>query len=205
MQLRYCAAVSAELTYRDMLDKINDSCGLRKLFYRMSLPALRRAKKKAGEAYKFDEGYVTSALEKLSRLEAEKTPSPDRAADAFGEALEYFFSYGLPEGKKQSAAEIGRNTGRFIYVADAADDIEKDEKSGAYNPLLLSEGETEEKLNRVFCAMCVWADTAAGELMLEGRPSPEADVAVNILKLGMPDAAKKTTEKRGKDNGKRSV
>ncbi|MBO4501035.1 MAG: hypothetical protein J5760_02235, partial [Clostridia bacterium] len=45
--LRYCAAVSAELSYRDMLDKINDSHGCRKLFCRASLPAMKRAKKKA--------------------------------------------------------------------------------------------------------------------------------------------------------------
>ena len=204
--LRYCAAVSAELSYRDLLDKINDSRGIKKLFYRLILPKFRRIKKRAEKIVKFDDEYVASALNELSELEAKKEPSPDHAADIFGKLLEYFFSFGMPDGVKQSAATVGRNTGRFIYMCDAADDTEKDEKSGAYNPILLSEGEPEEKMRRAAAAMCVWADTAAGELLLEGKPSPETDVAVNIMRLGMPDTAQKTVGKEGKKRyGKRSV
>lgn len=203
--LRCCSAVSAELSYRNLLDKINDSHGFKKLYYRVALPHFKRMKKRAEKTVSFDDAYITETLAELEKLEAEKGPSPDHAADIFGRLLEYFFSYGMPEGVKQSAAVIGRNTGRFIYLCDAADDTEKDAKSGAYNPLLLSEGDMKDKLKRAFSAMCVWADTAAGELMLEGKTSPETDVAENILRLGMPDAAKKTTGKEGKKNGKRSV
>ena len=203
--LRYCSAVSAELSYRDLTDKINDSKGIKKLYYRLLLPSFGKKKKRAEKTVKFDGGFIEETLGELYNLQTAGEPSPDRAADVFGRLLEYFFSFGMTEELKQSAAVIGRNTGRFIYLCDAADDLEKDEKSGSYNPLLLSEGEKNEKLNRAFAAMCIWADTAAAELALESRPSPEADTAENILRLGMPDTAKKTTEKKGKKNGKRSV
>ena len=216
--LRYCAAVSAELSYRNLLDKINDSHGIKKLFYRLLLPKFRKIKKRAEKVAAFDDTFITSALNELSELEAKKEPSPrrrpvrtpavpgEKEAAKKSEEPPVTDIFGMPDGVKQSAAVIGRNTGRFIYMCDAADDIYEDEKSGCYNPILLSEGETEEKLHRAAAAMCVWADTAAGELLLEGEPSPETDIALNILKLGMPDAAQKTTGKEGKKkHGKRSV
>ncbi len=203
--LRYCSAVSAELAYRDLLDKIKDSKGLRRLFIRAASPVFARARRKAKKKYDFDDGFIDRTLSELYKLEEERSPSPDRAADVFGRLLGYFFSYGVSDENKPSAETVGVNVGRFIYLCDAADDIEKDEKSGAYNPLLLHEGEKREKLDRAFSAMCVWADTAAGEVLLECRPCSEADIAVNVLKLGMPDAAKKTTDKKGKTDGKRSV
>ena len=49
--------------------------------------------------------------------------------------------------------------------------------------------------------MSVWADRAACELMLEGHDGASADIAENIMRLGMIDTAKKvTTEKKKTKN-----
>lgn len=37
------------------------------------------------------------------------------------------------------------NLGRLIYLLDAVDDVEKDSKSGEYNPLVLNYGKCAEK------------------------------------------------------------
>lgn len=209
--LKFCAASSAHLTYYSLLDKIADSRGIKKLFYKTLLPKAKKIKEKGKKIYPFDDKTAESILEKLSENERTKNPSLDSGADIFGELLAYYFRSGSPDGKKNSAEIIGRNTGRFVYACDALDDIEKDRKKGNYNPFLYMK--TDEKtMHAVFGAMCIWADTAAGELELEGECGDALDIAENIMRLGMVDTAKKLTgkagrkEKKGADgNGKRPV
>jgi len=66
-------------------------------------------------------------------LEAEKVDSIDRAADPTGRMMEELMDFTDAPGLR----EFGYHLGRYIYIIDAVDDLEKDKKYGAYNPLLL--------------------------------------------------------------------
>ena len=201
--LRYGAAASAELSYYAALDKVRDERGIKRLFAKMLLPACRKMKKKADTVYPFDSERTEKLLSELHRLEEEKSGELDRAADIFGKLLSYYISAYAPDDKKEGAARIGAYTGRYIYTADACDDYKKDVKSGAYNPLKYGEGDIKTRLTSAFGAMSVWADRAACELMLEGHDGASADIAENIMRLGMIDTAKKvTTDKNGRKHGK---
>lgn len=207
--LRYSGAASCMLTYYSVLDKIKDERGIKRLGAKMLLPACRRMKKKAEQIYPFDNGLADSILSELHTLEDEKCGELDRVSDLFGRLLSYYFRCGAPVDKAESAETVGFLTGKYIYTADACDDYEKDEKSGAYNPLRYGEGDINIRRKSAFGAMSVWADKAACELALEGRDGLSADIAENIMKLGMIDTAKKVSSedngrKHGK-NGKRSV
>ncbi|MCL1896746.1 MAG: DUF5685 family protein, partial [Clostridiales bacterium] len=98
-------------------------------------------------------------------LEIAKTDSLDRAAHPTGrlmaELLDFTDAPGISEdlslsveagkegkngnGRKALSVpeasnilrEFGYHLGRYIYIVDAVDDLEKDRKTGAYNPLLL--------------------------------------------------------------------
>ena len=205
--LRYCSAVSAQLTYYSVLDKIKDERGFKKLGAKMILPSCRKMKEKAKRIYDFDDTAPEALLKKLHGLEDQNCASLDMTADCFGELLSYYFRCGAPENKADSAAVIGYMTGKFIYAADACDDLEKDTKSGSYNPLIYGKESKDTKLQGAYGAMCIWADTAAGELTLEGVPGHSFDLADNIMRLGMADTAKKLTAKDAgrKKNGKRSI
>lgn len=206
--LRFAAAVSARLTYYSVLDGIRDEKGVKRLIRRAALPFCRRMERAAEKIAPFDGEYIGLCLDKLHAAEDENSPELDLCAGYFGDVLAYCFGKGAPEGKKESAALIGGLVGRFIYAADACDDLEKDEKSGSYNPLRFGEGDRADKLRAAYGAMCVWADRAAAELLLEGSVSPESDVADNIMRLGMPDTARRVSSDRAKErteNGKRSV
>lgn len=92
-------------------------------------PAYRKAARRRPE---FDRG-VRSCLEELTALERENCSSLDRAADAFARLL---------RGAAPHAGERGRvleqllyHLGRWIYLADARDDLEEDKLSGRYNPV----------------------------------------------------------------------
>ena len=206
--LRYCSAVSAELTYYSVLDKIKDERGIKKFAAKIILPFAKKARQKAQKIYAFEQNKTEELLAELHGYEDSKCGSLDMTADVFGKLLSYYFRCGAPAGKAESASVIGYMTGKYIYAADACDDYEKDVKNGAYNPLIYGHEDKETKLNYAYGAMCIWADKAAGELTLEGHGGHSFDTADNVMRLGMVDTAKKLTGKEGKErkkNGKRSV
>ena len=92
-------------------------------------PAYRKAARRCPE---FDRT-VRACLEELTALEKENCPSLDRTADAFARLL---------RGAAPGGGERGRvleqllyHLGRWIYLADARDDLEEDKLSGRYNPV----------------------------------------------------------------------
>ena len=207
--LRYSGAASCMLTYYSVLDRIKDEHGFKRLGAKMLLPACRKMKKKAEQVYPFDNALAESLLSELHTLEGEKCGELDRVSDLFGKLLSYYLKCGAPDDKAESAGALGFLIGKYIYTADACDDYEKDKKSGAYNPLKYGEGDIDLRRKSAFGAMSVWADKASCELALEGRDGLSADIAENIMKLGMIDTAKKVSSgeygRKHKKNGKRPV
>lgn len=91
----------------------------------------------------FDET-VRGCLDELHQMEAENLPSLDRPADAFARILPAA-AVGLePAAKASGISQILYHVGRWIYLTDAWDDLEKDRKEGTYNPLLARFGEEAE-------------------------------------------------------------
>ncbi|MBR0027644.1 MAG: hypothetical protein IJP58_03250, partial [Clostridia bacterium] len=80
-------------------------------------------------------------LEDLSTLEAAKSGSIDETADCFAKILETLFApdFITDEAERRALAWLGYNIGRWIYIIDAYNDIEKDSKKGSYNPFLCRE------------------------------------------------------------------
>ena len=74
-------------------------------------------------------------IEDQRALESAKEVSVDRAADPTGRMMEELLD--VSEEASSVLREMGYHLGRYIYIIDAADDIEKDRESGTYNPLLL--------------------------------------------------------------------
>ena len=95
----------------------------------------------------FDEA-TRRQLSALSRLEAERCPSMDQAADTFALLLQSA-ALQVEDGVKRRVLEQALyHLGRWIYLVDAADDLAEDFASGAYNPLIyryhLTEGHLTE-------------------------------------------------------------
>lgn len=91
-------------------------------------PAWRKAARRRPE---FDKT-VRSCLEELTALEEENCPSLDRTADTFARLLQ---SAAPSEGERgRVLSQLLYHLGRWIYLADARDDLEEDRLSGRYNP-----------------------------------------------------------------------
>ena len=89
------------------------------------------------------------------RLENSNCVSLDQLADPFSKVMEEIVAYDpLCEDKKveEMLRWMGYNIGKWIYILDAYDDMEKDAKNKKFNPLLAKYGNkayTEEIKERI--------------------------------------------------------
>lgn len=105
-------------------------------------PAYKRARRSRPD---FDES-TRRHLADLAKLEAERCPSMDRAADTFALLLQSAAAQVTDSVKRRVLEQMLYHLGRWIYLVDAADDLARDFASGNYNPLIYRYSLTEGKL-----------------------------------------------------------
>ena len=137
--LEYTADINALLVYHKFRDDKNDERGAKKAAAGALASAFSAIKKRV-RGLDALENEIEASLSELAVLEAKKRPSPDEAAETFGKTLAVCLSHGLTGSRARLAYEIGRHTGRAVYLADAACDFWKDKKSASYNPFVLAFG-----------------------------------------------------------------
>lgn len=84
-------------------------------------------------------GIIENYLHELAIVERQKCASMDRAAEPFARLMEEILCCKplLDNESVESAVRwAGYNMGKWIYILDAYNDIEKDLKKGSYNPLI---------------------------------------------------------------------
>ena len=130
--LEYTADMNLLLTYYKCMDDWKDERKADRAAYGASLKkAYRELKKKYPE--KCAEMEMQFTL--LSEAENRGIDDIDYLAGCFGKILAEIFVYREDEWKDE-VKQIGFMLGRFIYILDAYDDLEKDEKKGSFNPFL---------------------------------------------------------------------
>lgn len=135
--LDYCASLSILLGYESIRDKLRDDKGLSHFTAGLCAIPYRRFLKKAARPQSLPVDCVRMHLDKLHQLEETDSRLPDLAAEVFGELLRDVSVYGIEDELLQFAiGKIMFHIGKWIYLIDAADDFEKDQKKGAYNPFL---------------------------------------------------------------------
>lgn len=130
------AHCSIVLAWWQIQDGILDHGFFGGLKYRFAAFFLRRAYKKARKHVPAFDRHTKEHLHALANLEAERCPSIDAAADAFASLLAGAAEVVEGESHRRVLSQLFYHLGRWIYLVDAADDLEKDVKSGSYNPLL---------------------------------------------------------------------
>jgi hypothetical protein len=107
--------------------------------------AFKKIKKKNPEICAIIEG----RLAELHKLEKEGCKSMDMAAEPFAKLMQSVLLYkplcGIP-GNTDILGWIGYNVGKWIYILDAYDDLGKDIRKKAYNPLVCQYGYNGDEL-----------------------------------------------------------
>ena len=150
--------------------------------------ARKRVLKARGET---TDAVIKSKIAELSLSEKEKRESFYDGASIFEELLAEVFSQSVEsEHNRRCLHEIGYRVGRWIYVADAIDDIEHDKKSGSYNPFIFSGEDTDSAAFRESIELALRLELAEGEKALDLIDISDDGLRAiieNILYLGMPD------------------
>ncbi len=184
----YAAAVNVIMAYGKLDDNWRDE---RKLIAQAGKSALKGAYRKALAAHPQLGQAVSGGLAKLSVLERDGCDNMDEAADAFAAMLAIVFATPV-EGRERVAMEwLGYNLGKWIYLIDAFDDLDKDAASGSYNVLLSQfrgQGENPEGI-RLSAEPRVRLNLAralqeAQKAMLLLELNSQRELLENIVKLG---------------------
>ena len=133
------ADIAVLLVYYNAEDDVTDGKKSRILIkWRL---ALRKAKadKRLPEIDKL----MKNSFASLNALEKEKCDSIDRVADTFASLMRDITRTLIKTD--DTIDTFTYNLGRLVYLLDAVDDVEKDQKKKRYNPLLLNYGECANK------------------------------------------------------------
>lgn len=201
----YAAHMSILLTWYKFLDDWRDE---KKTTALLGLRAYRRPFLRARKLYGEKEALIRRSIKELSGLEKENCTDIDRVAGTFGHLLGGIFAV-REDMWKELLYTTGFYLGKFIYLMDAWDDLEKDESSGNYNILLLRRkalyGGTEAEQQRFArdCENLLISMMAACSEAFEKLPLVQ-DVAIleNILYDGVWNRFDKMKEEAKKASAK---
>lgn len=138
------AALSVLLTYHKLRDDRDDEGFWRSLGCRLLLPFVSRKAKRAAERYPFLAQAAQSALDSQSAAEQEQA-GVDACAEPTAHLLSELFRELGGEDQQAALGEFGYFLGRWVYLMDAADDLARDLRAGAFNPFLPRLGLTGKK------------------------------------------------------------
>ena len=134
--IEYSAGMNVILTYFKLKDNWQDK---RSVLALLGMGIYLLPVKKARKMYDKQYQAIQKNLGELNALEKKECPVIDESADTFAKLMQTIFSpLDIAEDKVgRILGWMGYNLGRWIYILDAVEDIEKDIKQNQYNPVLL--------------------------------------------------------------------
>lgn len=127
----YAADMTIILAYQNQRDDWEDD---RNIIKYAASGILKHSYELVKSKYERQSNAVEAYIKRLHEFEKKNETNPDLPSGATGDMLKEIFMIRQDEWAEELSA-IGFYLGKFIYLIDAYDDIEKDRKNGNYNPL----------------------------------------------------------------------
>lgn len=128
----YVAAMNIALSYHHLRDDWMDE---KKPAGLAGAGMLKRYYKKISRQYPRQCKAIEESLAALAQCEKRRETNIDLVARCFGELMSELFVY-RRDRWEEGLRRMGFYLGKYIYILDAYDDMEKDRKHNSYNPLL---------------------------------------------------------------------
>lgn len=187
------AAANIILSYQKADDGVTDGDGIKYRIMRRALKKpFRKAVKSCPEIWKA----VKDAYKKQRDVEKSQIKSIDRAADPFANLMRELPELILGVKTDDNLKGLCYNIGKFVYLADALDDITEDVKHSRYNPFAVTFGgfttrkefiaEHKDELEFCFGSICARAASYFDGI----RFSQSYGLLRNIVFDGMTDKAR---------------
>ena len=132
----FAADMTLLLAYYNFSDDIKDQ---EKIKGKVGSSLLKNSFKKISRKYPDLTEKIEKNLTELYLMEKKENDSLDVMGEIFGKVMEAIFLEGIGNSDKKIArpiSEMSKHLGRWIYLIDAYDDLEKDIQRSSYNPLI---------------------------------------------------------------------
>ncbi len=188
------AAFSVISVYHKLKDDLTDSKFFRKLLTGMILPFFSHWRKKASKRYPEIDKYAVEMMKLQIQAESDENCTLDQAAHPTAYMLANVFSLeGENETEKRVYYEFGYHVGRWIYLIDAADDMEKDLKNDNFNPFLKLDSKINNKeyISSILNQSLARAYDAYNLIGIKDFKG----ILDNMMLMGFPSTQNRVTEK----------
>ena len=127
----YAADMNLILAYHNLMDDWIDE---KKKRSALLAGTIKNAYKKASERYPRQDKATNDYVRALHVCEKENSSDLDRASGLTGDLFREIFTVYDNDIWNKDLGDVGFYLGKFIYLMDAWEDLEKDLKTGNYNP-----------------------------------------------------------------------
>ncbi len=213
-ELGIAAALTVILSYYKLKDNISDSAMRKRLAYFLLLPIVSHARRHAAERYPELDKSAGRMMKRQTEIEHSEffgidrcaEPTADMVADILEMPVQEIFGRGSPEDRV--SRQFGYYLGRWIYLIDAADDLEDDIRSGSFNPFRIkfslnskstpediqnARGYAREVLNATMARMTAAANLIDFQNCLGG-------IVQNVIFKGLPEMQKDRLHEKERRN-----
>ena len=194
----FCSHAVIITVYYKLLDTLRDKGFGSKIIAAIIFPIVWLMHKKAAKKAPETEKIEAELHKNQGETEKEKSVGIDRATHPSADALGRILSVGAGVGNDSAIYYFGYMIGRFVYIADAADDLEKDRKKGNFNPFADEKISTaEERLSFAKKAEKILNLTQATalETLDEIKPKRFYEILENIVFDGLDNCRKNILSK----------
>ena len=181
----FCCDMAALMLWHKLRDDAADDGPIRRLGARLGLLLAAPARKKAQQRQPRLAALFQRQMDRQAALEREGCADVDQACDPTATVLaEIFASLSSQEREKRVLWRLGYLLGRYVYMVDALDDLDQDQKRGSYNPFLRRGDPPEELRSRAKGSLYLTIGEmgTAWQLLEPRRFGP---ILENILLLGL--------------------
>lgn len=196
------SALSVISAYYKVVDDIDDSGFFKRIALKIVKPFFGRRQKKAARRFPEIENIVSEMMKNQKAAENDELVTIDKAANPTAKMISDLAALeGGNDLQKRVLSEFGYQIGRWVYLIDAADDYEKDKKSGNFNPFIKADINDRDYINSVLSQSLARAYDAYNLLdIIDFKP-----IIDNMMLYGFPNKQNAVLNNRQEVKNEQSV
>lgn len=196
------SALSVISAYYKVVDDIDDSGFFKRIALKIVKPFFKRRQKKAAKLFPEIENIVSEMMKNQKAAENDELVTIDKAANPTAKMISDLAALeGGNDLQKRVLSEFGYQIGRWVYLIDAADDYEKDKKSGNFNPFIKADINDKDYINSVLSQSLARAYDAYNLLdIIDFKP-----IIDNMMLYGFPNKQNAVLNNRQEVKNEQSV
>lgn len=196
------SALSVISAYYKVVDDIDDSGFFKRIALKIAKPFFGRRQKKAARRFPEIENIVSEMMKNQKAAETDELVTIDKAANPTAKMISDLAALeGRNDLQKRVLSEFGYQIGRWVYLIDAADDYEKDKKSGNFNPFIKADINDKDYINSVLSQSLARAYDAYNLLdIIDFKP-----IIDNMMLYGFPNKQNAVLNNRQEVKNEQSV